>query len=263
MFMCIKAWNVTAGVILMISMMKRTSLLFILCSCVQAHSIVKRQEGGAGPRIREIVPGVHSFTSNGQYMSMIIIDPEGVMVIEPVNVKHSQQMLAVVRNLTEAPIKYLFYSHNHYDHAKGGQVWKDEGATIVSHIDAFDYIEANPSDDLVLPDMKWTGDFFTVTVGNMKLELYYFGLSHGNGMTAFRLPNQKVGYIADFMTPNRVFFSYLPDFNIPGLANTLEQYSKLDVDLIVTSHSGKEDPLDPATQEDTKASLQYLKVFMS
>ena len=41
---------------------------------------------------------------------------------------------------------------NSYD-----QVWKNEGATIVSHIDAYDYIKDNPTQDLVLPDMKWIG----------------------------------------------------------------------------------------------------------
>ena len=37
-------------------------------------------------------------------------------------------------------------------------VLKDEGAEIVSHIDAYNYIKANPSQDLVLPDTKWSGE---------------------------------------------------------------------------------------------------------
>ena len=176
------------------STMKVASLAVFLCVFVsiRSHNIVKRQEGGGGARSRKIADGVYAFTSNGQYVSMFIVDPEGVMVIEPVNVQHSQQMLEEVQKITQAPIKYLFYSHNHYDHAKGGQVWKDQGATIVSHVDAFDYIKAYPSKDLILPDMKWTGDFFTMTVGNQKLELHHYGLSHGSGMTAFILPKQRV-----------------------------------------------------------------------
>ena len=38
------------------------------------------------------------------------------------SVQHAQLMLAEIRKVTAAPIRYLFYSHNHYDHAKGGQV---------------------------------------------------------------------------------------------------------------------------------------------
>ena len=47
---------------------------------------------------------------------------DGVMVIDPMSVQHAQLMLAEIRKVTAAPIRYLFYSHNHYDHAKGGQV---------------------------------------------------------------------------------------------------------------------------------------------
>ena len=49
------------------------------------------------------------------------------------------------------PLAAVLVSHNHYDHVKGGQIWKDEGATLVSHIEAYDYIKENPSQDLVLP----------------------------------------------------------------------------------------------------------------
>ena len=108
------------------------------------------------------------------------------------NKRHAENMLIKIREVTQAPIKYLFYSHNHYDHAKGGQVFKDEGAEIISHIGAYEYIKANPSPDLVLPDTKWTGDRYSVTLGGTTLDLYYVGVSHGNGMTAFVIPREKV-----------------------------------------------------------------------
>ena len=114
------------------------------------------------------------------------------MVIDPMNKRHAENMLIKIREVTQAPIKYLFYSHNHYDHAKGGQVFKDEGAEIISHIGAYEYIKANPSPDLLLPDTKWTGDRYSVTLGGTTLDLYYVGVSHGNGMTAFVIPREKV-----------------------------------------------------------------------
>ena len=114
------------------------------------------------------------------------------MVIDPMNKRHAENMLIKIREVTQAPIKYLFYSHNHYDHAKGGQVFKDEGAEIISHIGAYEYIKANPSPDLVLPDTKWTGATYSVTLGGTTLELYFVGVSHGNGMTAFVIPREKV-----------------------------------------------------------------------
>ena len=101
-------------------------------------------------------------------------------------------MATSIRNVTDAPIKYLFYSHNHWDHNGGGQVFKDEGATIISHVDAYDFIKANPKEGVLLPDNNWIGDQYDVTLGNITVQMHYLGLSHGNGMTTFVLPNQKV-----------------------------------------------------------------------
>ena len=97
-----------------------TSLPLIL-----SHSLVKRQEEGAGfqgPASRRIEEGIYSFSLNGAWISMFIITTDGVMVIDPMNVEHSKAMLAEIRKFTNLPIRYLFYSHNHYDHTKGGQV---------------------------------------------------------------------------------------------------------------------------------------------
>ena len=69
-------------------------------------------------------PGVFAFTVTGAYISMYVITSEGVMVIDPMSKEHSEAMLAEIRRVSNAPIKYLVYSHNHWDHTSGGQVIK-------------------------------------------------------------------------------------------------------------------------------------------
>ena len=143
-------------------------------------------------RSKEVAPGVFSFTSSGFIISLFIVTRDGVMVIDPMKVEHAQAMLEEIRKITQAPIKYLFYSHDHWDHTIGGQVFKDEGATIVSHIDAYDWIKANPTEDLLLPDETWLGSKTSYTLGDVTLDLHHEGLSHGSGMTTFVLPKSKV-----------------------------------------------------------------------
>ena len=179
--------------------MKILVVSLLLACNVSGHSLVKRQEGDGGGRVpesREVAPNVYSFTSDGFVISMFMITSEGVMVIDPMNVDHSEKMLAEIREITDAPIRYLFYSHNHWDHTKGGKVFKDEGATIISHIDAQEFIKANPSADLLVPDKNWVGERYDVSLGGMNLELHYLGLNHGNGMTVFILTNEKVKYLS-------------------------------------------------------------------
>ena len=207
----------------------------------------------------EISDGVYSFTSASGYVSMFILTGEGVMVIEPVNSQHAISMIQAIKSITDEPIKYLFYSHNHWDHASGGQVFKDIGSTIIAHEYAYHYIEANTGPDQVLPDEVWSGSRNDVTVGGVTLELHYYGGSHGVGMTAFLLPGARVAYIADTVSPNRVGMATLPDFDIQQWQNTLEEYLKLDFDKAVFTHNNYPEPVKGGTKDDVVQMIAFLK----
>ena len=120
----------------------------VLPGLLSGHSIVKRQVTNQS---REVAPNIYSFTSNGFIISLFMVTEEGVMLIDPMDVTHSEEMLANIREITAAPIKYIFYSHNHYDHIKGSQVFRDDsaGVIIVSHIEAYNYIKASAANRLI------------------------------------------------------------------------------------------------------------------
>ncbi len=63
-------------------------------------------------------------------------------------------------------------------------------------------------------------------------------MSHGLGMTVFRVAEQKVAYIADIVTPKRVLFTIVPDFNINEWKRALTEIEALDFDKAVFSHPG-------------------------
>ena len=86
---------------------------------------------------------------------------------------------------TDQPVKYLLHSHNHWDHANGGNVFREAGATIIAHEEAYVWMQANPGPDLVLPDEFWSGDKSEITLGGTTVELNYLGMNHGLGMTVF------------------------------------------------------------------------------
>jgi glyoxylase-like metal-dependent hydrolase (beta-lactamase superfamily II) len=65
------------------------------------------------------------------HQSMFVVTPAGVIVTDPISYGRPQAAktyLEEIRKITQAPIKYLIYSHHHYDHAAGGKVFKDAGA---------------------------------------------------------------------------------------------------------------------------------------
>src|SRR5687768_12444170 len=93
------------------------------------------QQPPPAPRIKPVADGVHIFEYRG-YQSMFVVDPEGVVVTDPISPESARVYLAEIRKMTQAPIRYVVYSHHHYDHIAGGAVFKAAGATIVSHRNA-------------------------------------------------------------------------------------------------------------------------------
>ena len=82
---------------------------------------------------------------NGNHQAMFIVTPEGVIATDPVAYGRptgGQQYIDEIKKVTQAPIRYLIYSHHHFDHIAGGKAFKDAGATIVAHKRAKERLEA-------------------------------------------------------------------------------------------------------------------------
>ena len=44
--------------------------------------------------------------------------------------------------MTDKPVKYVIYSHHHFDHVAGGKALKDAGAIFIAHRRAKERLEA-------------------------------------------------------------------------------------------------------------------------
>ena len=72
----------------------------------------------------------------GNVQSMFIVTSAGVIATDPNGYAHREApaaYVAAIRKITNKPIKYLIYSHHHFDHIAGGKAFKDAGATIIAH----------------------------------------------------------------------------------------------------------------------------------
>ena len=211
----------------------------------------------------KITDGVYSYGPGDGYISLFLVTSKGVIAIESVSTQHAKGLIQAIKEVTDQPIKLLLHSHNHCDHSNGGQVFKNAGATTIAHVEAYNWMKANVGSDMVVPDEYWEGNRKDIKLGDTTIELHYMGMNHGLGMTIFRLPKQKTAYIADLVTPNRVMFSIVPDFNIREWERTLEEILKLDFDKAIFSHNEKTAPLQGGTKQDVVDGLQYIRDLRS
>ncbi|HEY6699627.1 MAG TPA: MBL fold metallo-hydrolase [Pseudolabrys sp.] len=102
-----------------------------------------------------------------------------------------------IRKITQAPIKYLIYSHHHYDHIAGGKVFKDAGATVVSHRRAKERLAQLKAPDVVIPYQVVDGKR-TIKLGGTTLDLIFTGRNHSDSSIVMLLPKEKILFAVDF-----------------------------------------------------------------
>ena len=93
--------------------------------------------GTAAVRDHEVTDNVYIFRYGG-HQSMFIVTPAGVIATDPISERRPAATAYIdeIRKITQAPIKYVIYSHSHFDHIAGGKPFKDLGATFVAQSNA-------------------------------------------------------------------------------------------------------------------------------
>ena len=98
--------------------------------------------------------GVYIFR-NGNHQSMFIVTKDGVIATDPVAYGRptgGQQYVDEIKKVTDKPIKYLIYSHVHFDHIAGGKAFKDAGAKVIAHENATKRLKVLKDPHTVMPD---------------------------------------------------------------------------------------------------------------
>jgi glyoxylase-like metal-dependent hydrolase (beta-lactamase superfamily II) len=174
----------------------------------------------------EVAPGVYSygaFTAR----SLFVVTSDGVIATDPVSPKNAADMRAAIAEVTDQPVKYVVYSHQHWDHVLGGQIFKDEGATFISHQNCITHFVRHPNDDLVMPDRTVSSDS-ELTLGDKTLKLMYFGPNHGDCMLVMQVEGTDVLYINDLVTPYSVGLGFMPDYDPGEWLRTLKELEAMD-----------------------------------
>jgi len=192
------------------------------------------------------------------HQAMFVVTPEGVIATDPIaylRPQAAQTYIAEIRKITQAPIKYLVYSHHHYDHIAGGKPFKDAGAIVVAHRNAKARLLELGNPEIPIPEVV-VDDFHAIELGGVRLELHYTGRNHSDNSLVMLLPKDKLAFSVDFVSFDSVLFRNLPDGYLPDWFASLERVLPLDWERMIAGHPIPGGRL--GTKDDVRAQLAYM-----
>ena len=89
--------------------------------------------GALSAELQQFADDTYAFVNSG-YISLFIVTDEGVIATDPGSQggpERAEAYKAAIASVTDQPVRYLIYSHDHADHATGGEVFADT-ATFIS-----------------------------------------------------------------------------------------------------------------------------------
>jgi glyoxylase-like metal-dependent hydrolase (beta-lactamase superfamily II) len=206
------------------------------------------------------VPGtdnVYIFRYQG-HQSMFVVTPAGVIATDPIGYLRPQAVTTYIdeiKKVTKAPIKYLVYSHHHFDHIAGGKPFKDAGAVVVAHHRARAHLAKLKHPDVVVPDVG-TGDRHVITLGGTRLELHYVGRNHSDNSLVMYLPKEKLIFTVDFIPIETVNFRNMLDSWVGEWEESLKRVLAMNWDRMIPGHPYAGGRL--GTKQDVQNHLQFM-----
>lgn len=167
-------------------------------------------------RVRELAPGVWFWqgdrTANEPANCGWVIFKDYVLVIDANFPWGAKKILPEIRKTTNKPIRFVFNTHYHGDHAYGGSIFTNEGAAIVCSEDCA--VESRTKGQASWDKNTAQGEFSlkpyflphpTVTFpqkmvfddGEHRVELIKIGPAHSKGDAVAFLPKEKILFTGD------------------------------------------------------------------
>jgi glyoxylase-like metal-dependent hydrolase (beta-lactamase superfamily II) len=134
--------------------------------------------GGAPDNTEKLADGLYAFVS-GNHRSIFLVTDDGVIVTDPLNPDSAEAYRQAIARITDKPVRYVVYSHSHWDRISGGRAFQADGAQFLAQEKCAANLRVNPNPDVVPPDVTFS-DHYQVSLGGKSLELFYFGPSHSD-----------------------------------------------------------------------------------
>jgi glyoxylase-like metal-dependent hydrolase (beta-lactamase superfamily II) len=184
-----------------------------------------------------------------------VITGEGVILVDDKFDIDHDNVVAMLKTVTNQPIKYVINTHYHADHSGGNAKLRAAGTLAVASAQARQRMVAGNQPGL--PDLT-VQPRGTIWLGGKSAEIYWMGRAHTDGDVVVLFPQSRVLAAGDIYTHGDGT-PQLVDYAGGGSAKewtaTVEEVLKLDFDTVVPGHG------DVATKRDMTAFRDSTKRF--
>jgi glyoxylase-like metal-dependent hydrolase (beta-lactamase superfamily II) len=203
--------------------------------------------------IQQVADGLYRVTS-GSHHAMYWVTDDGIVVLDTIDRGTAEWLKGQLAERHDAPVRYVVYSHNHYDHVYGGEVFDEPGVVFIAHEAArADLVRAKAKTRI--PEITFT-DEFSLHLGGQELRLRHHGPNNGRGSVSMHFVDQRVLFVVDWIVIGRMPFRELPGYDIEGMITSTEQVLALEAwDTLVGGHA------EIGDRDDVARYLAYLNAL--
>ena len=199
--------------------------------------------------------------TGGNHFGTVLVTDEGIVVVDTVEPTSAQWLKTELARRFDKPVKYVVFSHSHYDHIGGSNLFKDDGAIIIAQEHAEEEIleeerlqQWMSKRDIALPEISF-GDKFIIKIGGKTVNLISLGPGHTESLIVIQFVEDRVIHLVDIASIKQVGFMTLGR-PIKKYIQQLQQAMTLDFDVVVPGHAALGD------KQDVQNYIDYLTAMV-
>lgn len=169
----------------------------------------------------------------------VYVTNEGVILIDDKFDRDHEQIMDLVKSVTNEPIKYVINTHYHEDHSGGNIKMYGMGVEIIStntsRKNILEHKQSNAS-ALVQPARIAFDHDMSVVLGGKEVQAHFLGRGHTGGDAAIYFPALRTVHTGDLMAGTSPLIDYSGGGSLVDWPKTLDEVMKLDFDTVIPGH---------------------------
>ncbi len=216
----------------------RASLTAISAAIFLTYTLFSPTAAAQTSSVTQLTPDVYLF-QKGFHSNIFVVTTDGVVATDPISPSAAKECLAEIRKITDQPVRYVIYSHDHTDHIAGGAVFRPH-ARFVAHRSALAAIRARENPQIIAPDVL-VDDHHSIEIGGKTIQLTHMGRIESASNLVIYIPQDKVLMWVDAVRSFGVPYRYLEGTDLRDFRNALEELRTWEFDHLVPGHGGATD----------------------